>query len=146
MMKICVRFPSYDIDLIMFPAIKMDYVKTILVIEDEEDLAEILQDELSELGYHVVTAANGMEGLEKIQEYEPDLVICDRVMPQMSGHQLLERLRGVYPQYGGVPFIFLSALTEESHVRAVEDLNPAAYLKKPVDFDLLHKVVTSALQ
>jgi DNA-binding response OmpR family regulator len=117
----------------------------ILVIEDEEDLCEMLQDELSQAGYSVVTAQNGEQGLEKIHDLMPDLIICDRAMPRMSGYDLLERMRGVYPQYANIPFIFLTALSDARDKYAVEHLKPAAYLAKPVDFDTLLSEVAKSL-
>ena len=119
--------------------------KTILVVEDEASLSDILKDELTEQGFKCVTASNGIEGLALIQDIEPDLIIYDRAMPAMTGYELLERLRGVYPQYSSVPFIFLTALTEESDKKAVEPLRPAAYLSKPLDFDLLLETVNNVL-
>ena len=119
--------------------------KTILVVEDEESLREILQDELSSIGYRVVVARNGLEGLAKLQEIEPDLIICDRAMPSMTGYELLERIRGVYPQYKNLPFVFLTALTGASDKQAVAPLNPTAYLEKPLDFDILRKTIERAI-
>lgn len=119
--------------------------KTVLVIEDEDSLCEILQDELSNAGYKVAIAQNGLEGLKKIQDIEPDLIICDRAMPTMTGYELLERLRGVYPQYRNVPFIFLTALTDSSDKTAVKPFKPTAYLEKPLDFDELLKTIEGAL-
>ncbi|MEC7028432.1 MAG: response regulator, partial [Pseudomonadota bacterium] len=66
--------------------------KTILVIEDEISLSDILKDELTEQGFRCITASNGIEGLALIQDVEPDLIICDRAMPAMTGYELLERL------------------------------------------------------
>ena len=119
--------------------------KNILVVEDEASLCELLQDELGAAGYIVTTAANGIEGLTRLQDVEPDLIICDRAMPSMTGSELLERIRGVYPQYRNVPFIFLTALTDQSDKEAVSDLKPTAYLEKPLDFDRLLKTVEKAL-
>lgn len=119
--------------------------KTILVIEDEEAVCDILQDELSNYGFRIHTAHDGLEGLEKIQDIEPDLIICDRAMPAMTGYELLERLRGIYPQYQNVPFIFLTALTHSRDKQAVEPLKPTAYLEKPLDLDELHNVINKAL-
>lgn len=119
--------------------------KTILVIEDEEALCEILQEELGALGYKVQIARNGMEGLSRLQEIEPDLIICDRTMPSMSGHELLERLRSAYPQYKRLPFVFLTALSDPRDKKAVEHLNPYAYLEKPLDFQVLRKTIKGAL-
>lgn len=119
--------------------------KMILVIEDEEALCDLLQDELSAVGYRVATARNGIEGLEKIQEIQPDLVICDRAMPGMTGYELLERLRGIYPQYRELPFIFLTALTDQRDREAVAPLAPTAYLEKPLDFNILLETIRRAL-
>lgn len=119
---------------------------SILVIEDEEALCEILQEELSAVGYRVTIAHNGLEGLSRLQEVEPDVIVCDRNMPSMSGHELLERLRNVYPQYKDVPFIFLTALSSPSDKHAVAHLKPYAYLQKPLDFQLLRQTIEKALK
>lgn len=119
--------------------------KTILVIEDEKELCDILQDELSSQGYKVIVAHNGQEGLDKLQDIEPDLIVCDRSMPQMTGYQLLERLRGAYPQYRKLPFIFLTALSDPRDRHSVDHLNPTAYLEKPIDFERLNQTIKKAL-
>ncbi len=118
---------------------------SILVIEDEESLCEILHEELTAEGYKVTIAHNGLEGLSRLQEVEPDLIICDRNMPAMSGHELLERLRNVYPQYKHVPFIFLTALSSPADKQAVQHLKPFAYLQKPLDFQQLRQTIKSAI-
>ena len=118
---------------------------SILVIEDEAEISALLCDELSSLGYKVTLASNGLEGLEKIQQVEPDVVICDRSMPMMTGSELLERLRGAYPQYKSMPFIFLTALTDASERSQVQTLEPFAYMEKPLNFDLLQKTLEQAL-
>jgi DNA-binding response OmpR family regulator len=120
--------------------------KTILIIEDEKELAEILRDELTAQNYRVVTAHNGREGLDLLQTIEPDLIICDRAMPLMSGYELLERIRGAYPQYSATPFIFLTALADPRDRHSVDHLNPTAYLEKPVNFDKLSSTVKKALK
>ena len=119
--------------------------KTILVIEDEISLCELLEDELGALGFRVVIASNGVEGLEKLQDVEPDLIICDRAMPAMTGHELLQRIRGIFPQYGSVPFIFLTALTDPKEKQAVAGLSPFAYLEKPLDFQVLMDTIERAI-
>jgi CheY-like chemotaxis protein len=119
--------------------------KTILIVEDERELLSILDDDLTSRGYRVELARNGQEGLEKLQSVEPDLVICDRAMPIMSGYQFLERLRGAYPQYNSLPFIFLTALTDPRDRHSVDHLNPTSYLEKPVDLQKLVKAIEAAL-
>lgn len=109
----------------------------ILLIEDEAPVREMLIDELTVQGFKVIEAANGEEGLQKFLEIEPDLVVCDRAMPGISGYEVLERIRGAHPQFDDVPFIFLTALTDPRDKAAVDHLKPAAYIEKPVDFGLL---------
>jgi CheY-like chemotaxis protein len=123
----------------------MPKTKTILVVEDERELCSILYDDLSSRGYKVEIARNGQEGLELVQGVEPDLIICDRAMPVMSGYQLLERIRGGYPQYSTLPFIFLTALSDPRDRHSVDYLNPTAYLEKPVDLEKLAETVRKVL-
>lgn len=104
-----------------------------------------MAEELQSCGYKPILARNGVEGLDAILQNEPDLVICDRSMPHMSGYELLQRLRGTFPQYSSLPFIFLTALTDERDLLATRDLKPTAYLTKPIDFNLLHLTIASAL-
>ena len=119
--------------------------KNILIIEDEKALVELLKSELEHEGYDVHVAYDGEEGLEQIQNIEPDVVICDRSMPFMTGEELLTRMRGAYPQYNAMPFIFLTAYTNSEHKEQVKGLNAVAYLEKPVNFDVLFSTVKSAL-
>lgn len=118
----------------------------ILLIEDEAPVREMLIDELTVQGHKVVEAANGEEGLKKFLELEPDLVVCDRAMPGMSGYEVLERIRGAHPQFEDIPFIFLTALTDPRDKAAVEHLKPAAYIEKPVDFKVLVDKIKALIQ
>lgn len=115
----------------------MDKMVKILLIEDEAPVREMLVDELTVQGHSVVEAVNGEEGLKKFLEVEPDIVLCDRAMPGMSGYDLLSRIRGAHPQYDDVPFVFLTALTDPRDKAAVDHLKPSAYIEKPVDFAML---------
>lgn len=117
----------------------------ILLVEDEASLREMLVDELTVQGHDVLEAANGEEGLRKFLENEPDLVLCDRAMPVMSGYDFLERLRGAYPQYGDIPFVFMTALTDPRDKEAVSHLKAAGYIEKPVDFMQLEQTIQQLL-
>lgn len=118
----------------------------ILLIEDEEAVREMLQDELSVQGYDVQEAANGEEGLSKFLQETPDLVLCDRAMPGMSGYDLLAHLRHNYPQHDKIPFVFLTALTDPRDKGSVDHLCPAGYIEKPVDFKALVKKIDTLLK
>ncbi|MBE2192112.1 MAG: response regulator [Alphaproteobacteria bacterium] len=123
---------------------QMAKVRKILVVEDERELCSILYADLTSRGYEVELARNGQEGLEKLQVMEPDIVVCDRAMPVMSGYQMLERIRGAYPQYKTLPIIFLTALTDPRDKHSVDHLNPTAYLEKPVNLDKLAETIVKA--
>ncbi len=118
----------------------------ILLIEDEAPVREMLMDELTVQGHKVFEAYNGEDGLKKFLEMEPDLVLCDRAMPGMSGYDVLERIRGAHPQYEDIPFIFITALTDPRDRAAVEHLRPAAYIEKPVDFNLLTEKIAQLIR
>lgn len=65
----------------------------ILLIEDEEVLTNLLQEKLTSEGYQVATAANGLEGLEKMKQDKPDLVLLDIIMPKMGGFEVMEEMK-----------------------------------------------------
>jgi CheY-like chemotaxis protein len=120
-------------------------MKKIVVVEDEDALREDLVDVLTEAGYSVSAGADGQEGLALILTDPPDLVICDRLMPVMSGFDVLDSLRRDRPDLNGLPFIFLTALTDVRDRHAVADLNPTLYLGKPIDHRDLLRVVGDLL-
>ncbi len=117
----------------------------ILLVDDEASLREMMVDELTVQGHDVVEASNGEDGLKKFLEHEPDMVLCDRAMPVMSGYDFLSRLRGAYPQYNEVPFVFMTALTDPRDKEAVSHLNASGYIEKPVDFGELERTIAKLL-
>jgi CheY-like chemotaxis protein len=68
-------------------------MKKILIVEDEEILLHLLQKKLSQEGYQVGIARDGLEGLQKMREEKPDLVLLDIVMPRMGGFEVMEEMR-----------------------------------------------------
>ena len=117
----------------------------IVCIEDEADFREALVEFLEDLGFQAIEADDGKEGLDAILEHRPALVICDRMMPQMSGAELLQTLRIRHPELNGTPFIFLTALADRRDKHATAELFPTAYLTKPVDFDQLESLIKQIL-
>lgn len=118
----------------------------ILVIEDEAAVLEMLSDELGVQGHAVIEARNGEEGLQKFVDEKPDLVLCDRDMPKMSGYDLLTTVREKHADMGGIPFVFLTALSDPRDKAAVAHLNPAGYIEKPLDFNLLAEKIEELLK
>lgn len=83
-------------------------MKTILVVDDEADIAQTLQAFIELHGYGVVLAYDGVEALRKVLEEPPDLIITDITMPRMDGLELIEKLRDS-PNAQGIPVIVISA-------------------------------------
>ena len=67
--------------------------KKILIIEDEQTLVKVLVEAFSENGYKVETAIDGEEGWKKVQEFEPDLILLDLILPKMDGFEILHRIK-----------------------------------------------------
>lgn len=118
---------------------------TVLCVDDEADIRQLLVEELEEAGFQTLEAANGQEGLEMIVSKWPDLVICDISMPVMNGHELLAEVQVNYPELADIPFIMLTALTDRENVLTGLRAGADAYLSKPIDFDLLIAKVTGCI-
>jgi DNA-binding response OmpR family regulator len=110
---------------------------TILCIDDEIDIRQLLVEELEEAGFKTLQAANGREGLDLILAKWPDIVICDISMPVMNGHELLAELQLNYPDLSNTAFIMLTALTDRENTLNALRAGVDDYMTKPVDLDLL---------
>lgn len=118
---------------------------TILVIEDNIEMAENISDILQLRKYLVITASNGKAGIEAAQKHNPDLVLCDIMMPELDGYGVLHVLSND-PETANIPFIFLTAKADKSDFRTGMNLGADDYITKPFDgFDLL-KVIELRLK
>lgn len=118
---------------------------TILIIEDNKELCENTSELLGLAGYDVFTAANGIEGLEQLQQVRPDLILCDIMMPELDGYGVLRALDN-FPEMAGTPFVFFTAKSESTDFRNAMDLGADDYLMKPFSGDDLLKVVQARLK
>jgi two-component system nitrogen regulation response regulator NtrX len=117
--------------------------KTILVVDDEKDIRISLTGILEDEGYQVVTAASGVEALEKLREELPDLVLLDIWMPGMDGLATLEKIKSLLPQ---ITVIMISGHgTIETAVRATK-LGAFDFIEKPLSLDKVLIAVTNALR
>jgi len=117
----------------------------ILCIEDDRETAALIAEELTERGYDVALAFDGREGFASILRSMPDLVLSDISMPVMSGFDLLERLTALAPRFSGMPFVFLTALTDRDNELKGRQLGADDYVTKPIDFDLLDTKIRARL-
>jgi CRP-like cAMP-binding protein/AmiR/NasT family two-component response regulator len=107
-------------------------MKKILLIEDNQDVRENTAEILELANYQVVTAENGKIGIEKAQEFKPDIVLCDIMMPLMDGFQVLRTFEKD-SSMASTPFIFLTAKTDRSDMRMGMNLGADDYLTKPYE-------------
>ena len=114
--------------------------KQILVIEDEEVIASMIQDNLEARGYKVYVAHSGLEGLRKAEIYSPDLIALDIMMPGLDGINVLRRLKA-HEKTREIPVIILSIA--EGHRKEGLKLGAAAFLRKPFDFNVLTDKINS---
>lgn len=117
----------------------------ILVIEDEPAMRANLQDILELEDFQPVLAANGKQGILQARAEMPDLILCDILMPDMNGHEVLEALRDD-PSTMRIPFIFLTAKGERADVREGMDLGADDYLIKPVRVEELLRAIGTRLE
>jgi signal transduction histidine kinase len=111
--------------------------ETILVVEDDPAILDILREMLETAGFRVVTARHGQEGLSALDTTRPHLVVSDISMPKMDGYRFYEAVRA-RPDGVSVPFIFLTGRGDEDEIREGRRLGVDDYLVKPVrEADLL---------
>ncbi|MCU0340870.1 MAG: response regulator [Spirosomaceae bacterium] len=120
-------------------------MKKILLIEDNIDMRENTTEILELARYQVLTAENGKEGVKIAQREQPDLIICDIMMPELDGYGVLHLL-GKEPDTSHIPFIFLTAKAEKSDYRKGMTLGADDYLTKPYDDVELLNAVESRLR
>lgn len=104
----------------------------ILLIEDNNEMRENTSEILNLANYKVITAENGRVGVEKAKKENPDLIICDIMMPDLDGYEVLEMLSR-NADTATIPFVFLSAKSEKTDMRKGMNLGADDYLTKPFD-------------
>ncbi len=118
--------------------------KSILVIEDNAEVREVLEEVLELSGYQVYSAEDGTKGVESALTYNPDMIICDVVMPKLDGYGVLNIL-SKKPKTADIPFIFLTAKADKTDFRRGMTLGADDYITKPFYKDELLKVVETRL-
>lgn len=120
-------------------------MKTILLIEDNAEMRENTTEILEFEKYKVLTAKDGKEGLEVVQNNTIDLIICDVMMPVMDGYTVLKTL-SKNPKTASIPFVFLTAKAERTDFRKGMEMGADDYITKPFDDIELLKAVESRLK
>jgi DNA-binding response OmpR family regulator len=115
--------------------------KTVMVVDDEDSLLELLRAVLETADYKVITASSGDECLKKLKTVKPDLVLLDMMMPGMSGRETCEKIRAD-PKTKGLKVAFVTvAKFSESGKEKLREMKVSDYITKPFDnADLLARV------
>lgn len=112
--------------------------KTILIVDDEIGVLEVVEYILTDLGYTVVSALNGRDALARLKETKPDLIVLDFMMPIMDGGAVLKELRND-DGYRAIPVILTSAMPQKSVEDKCSGYN--AFLRKPYKYEKLLEAI-----
>ncbi len=124
----------------------------ILVVDDDPDVSEAIGIILESNAYEVVIARDGFEGLTKLKEEKPDLMILDLLMPKLDGFGVCKELKDPrWAKYGNIPIIILSSVREEASKRRYEletglQLDVDDYIEKPIEHTILLDRVKNILK
>jgi signal transduction histidine kinase/CheY-like chemotaxis protein len=124
---------------------KLNFIGTaasILIVDDDDAIRQLLHQELSEAGYQITEAANGKEALESVRHHRPDLIILDIMMPEMNGFDVAAVLKND-PQTMDIPIIVLSVVQDKARGFRI---GIDRYLTKPIDTSLLFNEIGNLLQ
>ncbi len=116
----------------------------VLIVEDSKTQAERLRSILEDNGYEVAAAVNGKDALSKINQFKPDLLISDIVMPEMNGYELCRSVRKD-PQYKNLTLILLSTLSEVEDIVTGLESGANYIISKPYNDDYLLKHLYTAI-
>ena len=132
--------------ILMCYIFKQINMKTVLIIEDNVDILESCAEILELSGYNVLQSDNGKHGVELAIENQPDLILCDIMMPGMDGYEVL-KLLSQNNDTAEIPFVFLTAKADRFDFRKGMEMGADDYLTKPFnDTDLLHAVETRIMK
>jgi len=119
--------------------------KTVLVVDDSDDTRAMLFRMLQGEGYHTIEARNGVEALEKVGEFPPDLIIMDLNMPHLDGLTAAERIKQYRVGRSCLPIVAITAFDTYGMKDAAFEAGCTDYLLKPLDLDQLGDVVRQHL-
>lgn len=118
----------------------------VMIVDDIPGTRDIMKDMLEEMGFkRIVEASDGREALEMLKADGAQLIICDYMMKDMSGLDLLNQIRN-HPYLVDVPFIVVSAVGDVPVIETALELGASDYIVKPLSFQLLRRKITDVLR
>ncbi len=119
-------------------------MKKVLLVEDNQDLQFLLTVQIKSMGFAVITASNGMEGVEKAIEEKPDLIIMDILMPGMDGREATRMIRS-NPMTKDIPIIAVSVLFRYLDRKNCYEAGCNDYIVKPFTFKVLQEKIRALI-
>jgi signal transduction histidine kinase/DNA-binding response OmpR family regulator len=125
---------------------KSDRPKTILIVDDEEDTLNLLRERLTEEGFQTIEASSGKEAIAKASQSNPDLILLDIMMPEITGWEVMEQLQQ-HQDTASIPVVVLSAAASEADLQRGYRMGIKNYLTKPFEIkELISEVKKVILQ
>jgi len=123
---------------------KINTVK-IMIVDDEQDIVIIIGKVLKKSGYGVITAADGLECLKKLETELPDLILLDNVMPNMDGKTVLLKLKAS-KRTANIPVIMITTLVDQEHITSAQKGGAVEYIVKPFDYTVMLEKIAQVLK
>ena len=119
-------------------------MKTVLIIEDNLEIRENTTEILELAGFAVINTENGTDGIAIAAKVKPHIILCDIMMPDVNGYQVIRELKG-NPLTASIPFVYVTASGEKSEVKLAMDMGANGYVRKPFDVKELMQVINKCL-
>ena len=103
----------------------------VLIVEDEQKLANLIRSSIKDLFFKVVTAKDGIEGLKKFNSFKPDIIISDILMPNLNGLEMCKAIK----EQSNIPIVILSAYSQKEMLLQAIDIGISKYFIKPFDIE-----------
>lgn len=119
--------------------------ETILIVEDDEDISELISYNLNKNGFNAISSPSGENGLEKLQKNNPDLILLDLMLPGIDGFEFCKNLKAD-EQFKNIPIVMLTARGEDADIITGLELGADDYITKPFSPSVLIARIKSVLR
>ena len=116
--------------------------KTVLIVDDNPNMSSLLQEMLEVFDYDSIRASDGQEALKRVNEGNISLIITDMRMPNMTGLELMEKVKGKFPK---MPVVLISGYSREETFKDGQEIEPDGFLAKPFMMSDIEELLNSLL-
>lgn len=119
--------------------------KSILLVEDEKDMLDIVKLRLEANDYKVITASDGQQALELARREKPDLIILDLMLPRLDGYKVCGLLKKD-ARFNKIPIVMFTARAQEEDIKLGKEVGADAYITKPFESEVLLSKISELLK